>query len=393
MRGVSLDVTDRRRDEEALREAGRRKDDFLALLAHELRNPLAPIRNGLQVLRLTQDPEIQRRSQQMMERQLGHMVRLIDDLLDVSRINRNKMDLRIVRIALADAVNSAVETARPLIERGGHELIINFPAEPIFLYADLTRLAQVFANLLTNSAKYTQRGGRIVLTACRDGDKAVVAVRDSGIGIPASFLPTIFDMFSQVDRSVERATGGLGIGLALVKGLVEMHGGTVTAASDGPGMGSEFTVRLPAPAACSEAEPGPESATDPHPIGARWRILVVDDNRDSAESMVEMLRLLGNDVAVAYDGIEAVEQTRKFRPQIILMDIGMPRLNGLDATRRIREETGASALIIIALSGWGQSSDRLRSKEAGCDGHLVKPVSIQDLSRLLANPKASLAPP
>lgn len=388
MRGVSLDMTQRRRDEEALRAADRKKDDFLALLAHELRNPLAPIRNGLQVLRLTRDPEVRERSQQIMERQLGHMVRLIDDLLDVSRINRNKLTLQLGRITLADVVGSAVETARPAIDAAGHTLFVELPSEPVLLDADLTRLAQVFANLLTNSAKYTERGGRIVLTARREGDEAVVSVADTGIGIPGDFLHSIFDMFSQVDRSIERTTGGLGIGLALVKGLVEMHGGTVTAASGGPGRGSEFTVRLPAVPLRTQAAPGPQAAGRGPEAGPKRRVLVVDDNQDSAESMAEMLRLFGNEVAVAHDGLEAVARAAEFRPQFILMDVGMPRMGGLEATRRIREQPGGDLPFIIALTGWGQDSDRRLSKQAGCDAHLTKPVNIDELRQLLVEPRA-----
>jgi PAS domain S-box-containing protein len=380
---VTRDITERKRAEDALREAARQKDEFIALLAHELRNPLAPIRNGLQVIRASDDRAARERARAVMERQLGHMVRLIDDLLDVSRINRSKMELRRERIPLADAVGSAVETARPAIEAAGHELTVEMPPAPVILDADLTRLAQVFANLLTNSAKYTEPGGRIRLAARRDGDAVEVAVRDTGIGIPAEALPHVFEMFSQVDRSVERSTGGLGIGLALVKGLVEMHGGTVTAASPGPGRGSEFTVRLPAAPGLPEPPPDAPADARPAPPGPRRRILVVDDNRDGAESMAEMLRLSGNEVALAHDGVEAVERAEAVRPEVILMDVGMPRMNGLEATRRIRERPWGRGVTIIALTGWGQDGDRKQSKEAGCDGHLVKPVSVDDLERML----------
>ncbi len=382
------DITARRRGEqererlvEELREADRKKDDFIALLAHELRNPLAPIRNGLQVVRLSQDRTMRERSQAMMDRQLAHMVRLIDDLLDVSRIGRNKMELRRARVTLAEVVGTAVETAAPAIEEAGHELTISLPPLPIFLNADLTRLAQVFSNLLTNSAKYTLRGGRVWLAAEPVEGSVVVSVRDTGIGIPAESLPAIFDMFSQVDRSIERSTGGLGIGLALVKGLVEMHGGTVTAASGGSGLGSTFTVTLPTvtnrPGVQLPADGGPHT----RPV---YRILVVDDNRDGAESLSEMLRLLGHEVATAHDGLEAVEVAGEFGPELILMDIGMPRLNGLEATRRIREQPWGKAMTVVALTGWGQENDREKSRAAGCDGHLVKPVNLPDLERVLA---------
>jgi PAS domain S-box-containing protein len=382
---VARDVTERIETMEALRQADRRKDEFLALLAHELRNPLAPLRNGLEVMRLAWDnAEIVAKSRDMMDRQLSHMVRLIDDLLDISRINRNKMELRSARVLLADVVSSALETARPTIEAAGHELMVSLPPEPIHLNADLTRLSQVFANLLNNSAKYTERGGRIWMTATREGGKVLVTVRDTGIGIPAFALPNIFDMFSQVDRSIERSTGGLGIGLALVKGLVEMHGGTVEAASPGQGKGSTFTVRLPVLKDQEDSPSGAPVEESPESSGSRRRILVADDNRDSAASMAMMLELLGNEVRIAHDGLETVALSEQFRPQVVLMDIGMPRLNGYEATRRIREQPWGRDVTVIALTGWGQEEDRARSKEAGCDGHLVKPIDLPDLERLLA---------
>ena len=319
-----------------------------------------------------------------MDRQLTHMVRLIDDLLDVSRINRNKMELRRSRILLADAVDSAVETARPAIETAGLELVIDLPTEPVFLDADLTRLAQVFSNLLTNSAKYTKQGGKIWLTAKTQETEVVVAVKDNGIGIPAESLSNIFDMFSQVDRSVERSTGGLGIGLALVKALVEMHGGTVTAASPGQDRGSEFTVRLPALPVRIEVHADLSPVLNRVAAGPKRKILVTDDNRDGADSLAMMLRLMNHEVRTANDGIEAVRVAEDFRPDVILMDMAMPRMNGLDAARQIRGQAWGRAVIIIALTGWGQEGDRERSREAGCDGHLVKPVSLADLQNTLS---------
>ncbi|MFO0968892.1 MAG: PAS domain S-box protein [Gemmataceae bacterium] len=367
-----------------LREADRRKDEFIALLAHELRNPLAPIRNGLQVMRLSEgDASAVAQARGILERQLGHMVRLIDDLLDISRISRNKMELRRSRVLLADVVSSAVETSRPIIEAARHELTVSLPTEPVCLDADLTRLAQVFGNLLTNSAKYTERGGRIWLSATREGNQVAVTVRDSGIGIPAFALPQLFDMFSQVDRSLERSAGGLGIGLALVKGLVEMHGGTVEATSPGQGKGSTFTVRLPVLESRTEASEAPVDASERVSLPRR-RILVVDDNRDSAHSLSLLLKLVGNEVRTVHDGLEAVEAAERFRPQVILMDVGMPRLNGYEATRRIREQAWSGSVIIIAVTGWGQEVDKLRSRAAGCHGHLVKPVQLSDLEKLLA---------
>jgi CheY-like chemotaxis protein len=328
----------------------------------------------------------------MMERQLAHMVRLIDDLLDVSRISRNKMELRRSRILLSDVISNAVETARPLIEAAGHELAIALPTEPVFLDADLTRLAQVFGNLLTNSAKYTEAGGHIRLDAVLVDGEVVVSVRDTGIGIPAEALPTIFDMFSQVDRSLERSTGGLGIGLALVRGLVEMHGGSVSAKSDGPGHGSTFTVRLPVLKARNELTPTRLGDGLSVGRGPRRRILVVDDNRDSAESMAALLGLLGNEVITAHDGIEAIEAAEQVRPDVVFMDVGMPRLNGYEATRRIREQPWGSGVTIIALTGWGQDADRAQSAAAGCDGHLVKPVSLPDLQNVLSEIIRASAP-
>jgi len=320
----------------------------------------------------------------MMERQLSHMVRLVDDLLDVSRIGQNKIELRRTRVQLADVVSSAVETARPLIDAAGHDLSVSLPQRPVFLDADLTRLAQVFSNLLTNSAKYTDPGGRIWVTGeLRDGD-VVVTVRDTGIGIPTDALPRIFDMFSQVERNLERTGGGLGIGLALVKGLVEMHNGTVTAESGGQGRGSTFTVKLP----MLESEPlslapGATGLAQTE-LGPKRRILVVDDNRDSAISMAIILRLKGNEVRTAHDGIEAVDVAEAFRPHVILMDVGIPRLNGYEATHRIREQPWGKATTIIALTGWGQEGDKEQSRAAGCDAHLVKPLNLPDLEKLLA---------
>jgi PAS domain S-box-containing protein len=380
--GTTRDVTERKGMEEELRDADRRKDDFIALLAHELRNPLAPIRNGLQVLRLAEgDPATLADARRMMERQLTHMVRLIDDLLDVSRINRNKMELRRSRVALADVITSAVETAQPQIDYAEHELSLTLPSAPVYLDADMTRLAQVFSNLLTNSAKYTPRGGRIWLSAKRHGAQVEVSVQDNGIGIPSASLEAIFDMFSQVDRTVERNTGGLGIGLALVKGLVEMHGGTVTAMSEGEGQGSTFTVTLPVLVEQSE----PALPADATPVRAPGRrILVVDDNKDGADSLAMMLRLMRNEVQTANDGVQALEQAERFRPEVVLMDIGMPKLNGLEATRRLREQPWGRDMRIIALTGWGHEGDRERSAEAGCDGHLVKPVDFSELEKLLS---------
>ncbi len=370
-----------------LRDADQQKDEFLATLAHELRNPLAPIRNGLQVLRLSGGRGgMADEARSMMERQLSQMVRLVDDLLDMSRITRNNLELRKERVSLAAVVNSAVETSRPLMEQVGHRFSRSLPDVPVYLDADLTRLAQVFSNLLNNAAKYTEPGGHISLTADLSGaDEVVVEVRDNGLGIPADALPRIFEMFSQVDRNMERAQGGLGIGLTLVRRLVELHGGTVEARSDGPGRGSQFVVRLPVARATRPAETSP--IDDGLSETVKRRILVVDDNHDAAKSMGLMLDLMGNETHTVHDGLAAIQAAEEFRPDLILLDIGLPKLNGYDACRRIRQQPWANGMVIVALTGWGQDEDRRRSQEAGFDHHLVKPVDIADINRVLAEAK------
>ncbi len=376
-----------------LRDTDRRKDEFLATLAHELRNPLAPIRNALEVLRLTADDgdSAARHARALMERQLGQMVRLIDDLLDVSRITRGKLELRKERVELRTVINNAVDTARPLIESRGHELLVALPGEPVFLDGDPMRLAQVFSNLLNNAAKYTDRGGSIWLTAAARNGTATVSVRDTGVGIPADALPFIFEMFMQVDRSLEKSQGGLGIGLTLVKLLVELHGGTVEAKSSGVGAGTAFAVCLPvldSPAAAVRAGAAQVAAAP-----ATCRVLVADDNRDAAESMGIMLRLMGNEVRLAYDGEEAVEAAARFHPDLVLLDIGMPRLNGYEAARRIRAEAAAPAPRLVALTGWGQDEDKRRASEAGFDEHFTKPVDPGDLLRIVAEVAAGAGSP
>jgi PAS domain S-box-containing protein len=369
-----------------LLEADRRKDEFLATLAHELRNPLAPIRNALQTMRLAGNSGlIMEQARTMMERQLTQLVRLVDDLLDVSRITRGKVELRKEWIELAAVVQSAVETSRPLIEASGHELTVTLPPESIHLDADLTRLAQVFSNLLNNAAKFTEQGGHIWLTAERHGGEVVVKVRDTGLGIPVEMLPKIFEMFTQVDRSLERSQGGLGIGLTLVKRLVEMHGGSVEARSDGPGKGSEFTVRLPVAMASASHQPqltkdeGENTAAP-----AKRRILVVDDDKDSADSLSMMLSITGMETRTAYDGLEAVEAAAAFNPDMVVLDIGLPKLNGYEAARRIREQPWGKDMVLVAVTGWGQDEDRRRSQEAGFNAHMVKPVDPATLQQLLA---------
>jgi PAS domain S-box-containing protein len=381
--GSTFDITERRQVEEALRETDRRKDEFLATLAHELRNPLAPLRNGLEVMKLARsNTQIVEQACTMMERQLRQMVHLIDDLLDVSRISRGKISLRKERVPLLAVVQQAVETSRPAIEQAGHELTTSVVPDPIWVEADPTRLAQVFANLLNNAAKFTERGGHVRLTIARHGDQAVVSVRDNGIGIPVHLLPTVFEMFTQVDRSLERSQGGLGVGLSLVKGLVEMHGGSVEARSDGPGTGSEFVVRLPLILAIEEAQP--ENAPPGKPLVPR-RILVVDDNRDAANSLAMILRIMGHEVQTVHDGIAAIETAAATQPAVILLDIGMPRLNGYDVACEIRRQEWGKGVVLVALTGWGQEDDRRRSLEAGFNFHLVKPIEIAALEKLLAD--------
>jgi PAS domain S-box-containing protein len=370
---------------EELRSQDRHKDEFLATLAHELRNPLAPIRSSLEVMRLAgADRSVLDESQTMIDRQVQQMVRLIDDLLDLSRISRGKIELRKERVDLADVLKSAVETSRPLIEESGHQLDSQLDSQPMPLDADLTRLAQVFLNLLNNSAKYTAPGGRIWLSSAREGDQAVVRVRDNGVGIPPHMLGRVFEMFTQVERSLERAQGGLGIGLTLVRRLVEMHGGTVEAKSDGPGTGSEFIVTLPlalhSGAASSDDQPGDGQVRPPR---VRLRVLVVDDNLDAANSLAILLRIKGHDVRTAYDGISAVDVAALYKPDVVLLDVGLPRLNGFDVARRIREAEHGKDVVLIALTGWGHAEDRRRSKEAGFDHHLVKPADPNAVDAIL----------
>ncbi len=380
---ILRDMTDRKRIEEALALADRRKDEFLATLTHELRNPLAPIRNGLQLLNLTKDKTAWEQVRDMMERQLGHMVRLVDDLLDISRITRNKLELRKARIDLCAVVRSALETARPQIEANGHKLTFRLPPPPVYLDGDLTRLAQVFWNLLNNSAKYTNPGGRISLTAELIGKEAVVTVKDNGIGVPAESLPGLFELFSQVNRSLERVQSGLGIGLALVKRLTEAHGGSVHVHSDGVDQGCTFVVRLPV--AEVNATASGSQADDEIQSSPKCRVLVVDDNRDGAASLAMLLTVMGHETRIAHDGLDGVEQAEAFRPDLIVLDIGLPKLNGFDVCRRIREMAWAKDTLIVAATGWGQEEDRRRSRQAGFDHHLVKPVDGVEVSRLLAD--------
>ncbi len=393
--GTNLDVTNRKTAEDQLRQlaaelsaANRRKDEFLATLAHELRNPLAPIRNGLELLKMGGGSgATAEKARRMMERQTAHLVRLVDDLLEVSRITRDTLELRKERVPLAAVLESALESSRPLIEQMGHDLTVSLPTPPLMVDADVTRLAQVFLNLLNNAAKYSERGGHIQLHVEREASDVVVTVKDSGIGIAADQLSRIFEMFTQVDRSLEKAQGGLGIGLTLVKRLVEMHGGTVEAKSEGPGKGSEFVVRLPVVIAA--AEPQKSDGAAEHSVSCSRRILVVDDNRDSADSLSAMLKLMGHDTRTAFDGQQGVDVAAEFRPEVVLLDIGLPKLNGYDACRAIREQPWGTNVLLIAVTGWGQDDDHRRSREAGFDHHMVKPVDLQVLTPMLAGSRVA----
>jgi len=384
---VSQDITERRRLDESLRalaaslsDADRRKNEFLATLAHELRNPLASLASNLEVLKRSgaERPPLGR-SLTAMDRQLTQMVRLVDDLLDLSRIAHDRLELRKETVALAPVIEQALEACRPPACEAGHELHVRLPEEPVYLHADRARLTQVFANLLHNACKYTPPRGRIAVTAERDEGDVVVTVEDNGIGIPADRLDRIFEMFEQVDHS--SAQGGLGIGLTLVRRLVQVHGGMVQAKSEGSGRGSRFLVRLPL-APKPHSLPAAAAAAAEPPVLHR-RILVVDDNRDAADSLAVLLRMTGQVVQTAYDGGEALEAADSFRPELVLLDIGLPVLSGLEVCRRLREQRWAEGLRVVALTGWGQQHDRTRTREAGFDAHLVKPVSYPSLVELL----------
>jgi PAS domain S-box-containing protein len=387
--GTNTDISDIKRMEQALRDADRRKDEFLATLAHELRNPLAPLRNAVQILKMPRlDAATVERSREMMERQVHQLVRLVDDLLDVSRVMRGKIELRKEQVELATVVARAVETVQPLMEAQGHDLTVSLPDESLPLDADPVRLAQVVGNLLTNAAKYTEANGRIWLTAQREGNEAVLRVRDSGIGIAPDMLPHIFELFVQVDHAATRSQGGLGIGLTLVKNLVEMHHGTVEAHSAGLGKGSEFVVRLPLSALARE-EPEGREVTEQRQVTAfsGHRLLVVDDNTDAADSLAMLLRLQGHEVRVAHDGPSALTLVKGYRPELVFLDIGMPGMDGYEVARRLRQQPGFENVRLAALTGWGQQEDRRKSKEAGFDHHLVKPIEPTALDGLLAHLK------
>jgi PAS domain S-box-containing protein len=393
--GINLDITRLKNTELALLEADRRKDEFLATLAHELRNPLAPIRNAVRILDSDAADDRQRKwGREVISRQVQRMSLLLDDLLDVSRITRGQLELRKDYVELKSVANVAVETARPLMDAKKHQLIVSLPPESIRLEADPLRLSQVIGNLLTNAAKYTDPGGRIELEARIENAELRISIRDNGIGLSDQVIPGLFTMFSQVNSAIDRAEGGLGIGLALVKGLVALHGGRVEVRSDGLGQGSEFIVHLPkrlllgAPSVAPLEEPA-HGAANASSV-RRGRVLVVDDNRDAAESLGMVLRFMGYEVSIAYGGAEALEMAARERPRAAIVDIGMPGMSGHEVARRMRMEAWGRKATLLALTGWGQDADKQAARAAGFDDHLTKPVDPEDvvtvLSRLLQEP-------
>jgi PAS domain S-box-containing protein len=376
---LTRDITERRRAEKALVEADRRKDEFIATLSHELRNPLAPLRNALNLLRLTTQADGKvARVYDVMERQLVHLVRLVDDLLEASRISRGVLELRRERVELASVIQNAVETSSPAIREAGHELVVKLPQKLVWLDGDPVRLAQVFSNLLNNAARFTDSGGRITISAEVSDGRACVSVRDTGRGFAPEVSGRLFEMFTKSDRS-----NGLGIGLALSRRLAQMHGGDIEARSDGEQRGAEFVVWLPLAASGGEGHVCATDTIEKHAPTAR-RVLIADDNRDSADLLGELIHQLGSDVALASDGEEAVEVARAFRPDVAVLDVGMPKMDGYEAARRIRSESGGRRLKLVALTGWGQAEDRRLAREAGFDEHLVKPVELAALEALLA---------
>lgn len=387
---IFRDVTQRRRDEQALLDADRRKDEFLATLAHELRNPLAPVRMAVEILRApTGDAALHERAKAILDRQIDHLVRLVDDLLDISRITRGKIDLRPQPVELNEIVGRGIEIAKPLIDAKQHELIVALSDTPVVLVADPLRLAQIIGNLLTNAAKYSEPGGRIwITTDCAEGE-AVLRVRDTGIGISAELLPRVFDMFMQAPPAGDSMKSGLGIGLSLVKKLVEISGGSVTAHSDGVGQGSEFIVRLPLGPVEAPTAAAPQAELSASAVIPR-RVLVVDDNADAAETLAALLRLDGHDTRVCHDGPTALDAAAQFSPEVVFLDIGMPGIDGIEVARRLRQSPDNGALL-VAVTGWGQASDRQRTAEAGFDHHLVKPVDGALVRRLLAGASAGIA--
>jgi PAS domain S-box-containing protein len=388
MIGIVQDITARKQGEEALRDMDRRKDEFLATLAHELRNPLAPIRHAAQIAKIPTATDAQKRwSHDVIIRQVQHMSLLLDDLLDISRITRGTLELRLVPTDLAAAIEAALETARPSIELKRHKLFVKLPTAPIQVSADPLRLSQVLSNLLTNAAKYTDPDGEIQLSAMAEGDAVVISVADTGIGIATDTLPSVFEMFSQLHNGRDRSEGGLGIGLALSKGLVELHGGSIEARSPGPGQGSEFVVRLPR-AISPEAREAPTLQPAPEET-VRRRVLIADDNRDGAESLAILLRVEGHDVSVVHDGAAALVAIERLQPQVALLDIGMPGLTGYEVAQRVRQSGPGRSMLLVAITGWGQDSDKARALDAGFDHHFTKPIEPDWITALLRTPDAA----
>ena len=384
--GVAFDDTDRKVAEIALRDADQRKDVFLATLAHELRNPLAPIRNAAQLLGSPKlGPEQLQWVQSVIQRQVKHLAWLLDDLLDVARITQGKLELKRQLITLKSVVDSAVEVARPLLDGKGHHLAVSLPAEPVTVDADPLRLSQVLSNLLTNAAKYTGAGGHIALSGHIERGTLSLSIKDDGIGIPAESLGGIFAMFSQVEGAAVHSEGGLGIGLALVSGLTELHGGKVEARSEGLGHGSEFVVRLPVITADAGVATPTADADVPAPVGRR--VLIADDNQDAADSLAMFLEMAGHEVRVVHDGRSALSVAQAFRPDTALLDIGMPQLNGYEVAQALRQEPWGAGIALIALTGWGQEDDRKKAIDAGFDRHLTKPVDPDMLVSLIASPQ------
>jgi PAS domain S-box-containing protein len=389
MAGSVIDVTERKRAEQVLQDANRAKDEFIATLAHELRNPLAPIRTGLEILKKDKANGVaSQKARETMERQLAHMIRLIDDLLDISRINSGKIRLEIARVRLASAIESAVDISRPMMEARGHRLEVQLPAQDIELMADGTRLTQALGNLLNNAAKYTAAGGSIRISARQEGSTAVIDVADTGVGIPAAMLDEVFGLFTQVERTLDHAQGGLGIGLYLVRSLIELHGGNVTASSAGTGQGSTFTIRIPCLLPSPAAPPAGSNRATESQDGAGTKVLVVDDNVDAAETLATVLEMTGRVARTVHEGQLVLQAAREFEPDIILLDIGLPGMSGYEVARQLRADTRFSRTLLIAITGWGSFDDRRRSSEAGFDEHLTKPVDLGVLEPLLNRPLA-----
>ena len=385
---VGRDITQQKRFQRELEEADLRKTEFLALLAHELRNPLGPIRHAVKILRArAPSPDELHWATSIIDRQTEHMTRLVEDLLDVARITRGKIELRRERVDVTGMLKAAVEASGAMIDKAHHTLKVSLPHEPLFVDGDPTRLTQVVTNLLDNAAKYSDPGGKIWLSAEREGEVVVIRVKDNGIGIAPDVLPRIFDMFAQAELSIERAQGGLGVGLSLVEQLVTLHGGSVSAYSAGTGMGSEFMVRLPIATKASKApaEPVQRPLRDAH-----CRVLVVDDNEDSAESLAMLLGMLGHEVQTAHDGEEALRSAPTFQPAVAILDIGLPKMNGYELAQRIRKEPWGKSIVLVALTGYGQHEHRRRSAESGFNHHLTKPVEFDELQGILAEVDACL---